>query len=173
MPPGHVHYKIWKGTLIFIPIAAAIVYYAALYTRSFNPVISALGVLIGGLLGRWIDPDLDLIGITNSESRMMRDLKLFGALLTAWWIPYSYLMRFVGIGKKGHRNFFSHFPGVSTLIRMLWLAAFPPFSFGAYWLMDHFTPPPWLTPYGSALALGIFVGLTVTDTTHYIADMRS
>ena len=172
MPAGHVHYKQWKRTVGMSPLLAAIVFAGAYNTGVVNPISVTLGTMVGSFLGRWIDPDLDLIGITNAESRMMRDLKLMGAFLTAWWIPYSYLMRFIGIGKKGHRNVFSHFPGISTAIRVAWLLAFPPISGAIYWL-HTVSDLSRFYPYGGAFILGLTIGLTFTDTVHYIADMRS
>jgi hypothetical protein len=111
----------------------------------------------------YIDPDLDLIGITNAESRMMKHFKLFGAMMVAYWLPYAYVMRFVGLGRKGHRNFFSHFPGISTAIRLGWILVIP-IGLTIYY---NFTPP-----YHAILGLvGVWAGLTFADTLHYIMDV--
>lgn len=156
MPSGKTHFNIWKmGWSLCLPLTITL----ALATSDWYML--ALFPL-GYLMGRWIDPDLDLVGMSNAESRMMADFKIVGALITGWFVPYAYLMRFVGTDKrKGHRNFFSHFPGVSTIIRLAWLLW--PTYLGVWY------------QYGVTIPLDktiiVFAGLTLADTLHYGADV--
>jgi hypothetical protein len=120
-----------------------------------------IGSFIGYYFGRYIDPDLDLISTSASESRLMEDFGIFGSIIVGYFVIYAYLMRFVGIGKKGHRNFYSHFPGVSTIIRLIWLLA-PP-TLVSWWFMDIPTEL-WV------LYAGLFCGLLLADCIHFILD---
>jgi uncharacterized metal-binding protein len=157
MPSGKTHYSNYKKAAVLVPPLAL------LALASTGDAWTALGVPVGYFLGRWIDPDLDQVSITDCEGRMMRDLKLAGAIFVAWWLPYAYLMRFVGIGRKGHRNFFSHFPGVGTALRLLWLFAAP---IAAIWWYDwSLTWEQW------GVLFGVWIGLTFSDTIHYLADI--
>lgn len=157
MPNGEVHYKIWKRSWF-----VAIIMTAVLFLAYSDYWVVAAFVPIGYLLGRWISPDLDLVGINSDESRMMDDFKIFGAFMVAYWFPYAYLMRFVGLGRKGHRNFFSHFPVVGSSIRFVYLLF--PFVIIFY----YFSIPinPWFIP----TLLGALIGLSIADTLHWAAD---
>lgn len=156
MPGGKVHYDLWKT---FLPLAALTGAASAALVDFYTGVI----FVIAYWLGRYIDPDLDLIGITNAESRMMRELKIFGVALVMWFVPYAYFMRFVGIGRKGHRNFFSHFPGVSTIIRVAWMLWLPLLILWWYYPIERSV----LLRDGLA---ALIVGLTFADLIHYLAD---
>jgi uncharacterized metal-binding protein len=151
MPNGEIHLRMWRT---YFPLAAAS---AALVLVVFQDLGLALGVLGGYLLGRYIDPDLDQVGITSAEGRLMRELKIVGVLVTAWFVPYGYAMK--------HRSFLSHFPGVSTAIRLGWLLVLPLL---AVW---YFQPslPVWAVPVLAA----VFAGLTLADTVHYLLDTQS
>lgn len=158
MASGREHYEYWKLlSPVTVPVAAWI------WVASKDPIIPA-SIVAGYLMGAIIDPDLDLVGITNAESRAMRHLKIFGVILTMWFLPYAYFMRFIGIGKKGHRNFFSHMPGISTVIRLLWL--FAPFLLFGYF--KHGYIPGELE---ISIFIGLWIGLTFSDTVHYVADV--
>jgi len=102
--------------------------------------------------------------MSASEGRLMRELKIFGLFIVVVYFPYAYAMRFVGFGRKGHRNFFSHFPLVSTIIRVAWLLAIPLLCL---WYFK--VPVPYerlMYPLVAAVA-----GLTLSDTLHFAADM--
>jgi uncharacterized metal-binding protein len=156
MPSGKVHMKIWRHAWL-LPIC-----FCAAVSIWGYPIIGAL-IVIGYFLGRWIDPDLDELGLTSSEGRMMRELKVFGVLLTMLYLPYAYLMRFVGIGRRGHRNFFSHFPVIGTAIRLAWLLMIPGLIAWHY----GFQPTQDLI-HG---LFGVLIGLSIADWLHWAADM--
>jgi len=157
MPNGKIHYRNWYYAAPIAFIGGGAVFYL-----TGGDLIVSMCVPLGYFLGRWIDPDLDQVGITNAEGRMMGELKIFGAITTAWFLPYAYIMRFVAIGRKGHRNFFSHFPGVGTVIRLVWM--FWAIALVFWWYRWDYTYP-------LHILLGIFVGLTLADGVHYIADV--
>lgn len=158
MPDGATHYRIWKDR---IPLAVVVGTTVGILDK--DPLV-AVGFISGYLMGRYVDPDADLIGVTSSEGRLMRELKIFGVLLTMWLFPYAYLMRFVGLnGRKGHRNFFSHFPIVGTLIRYIWIFGLPMFLY--WWYIADF--PIWFP----AVVLSSFSGLCLADIFHWVADM--
>jgi len=160
MPSGRKHLEIWGRWW-----AALLICTLLTMLLSKNMLIGA-AMIMGYFLGRYISPDLDLIGITSDEGRMMRELKVLGLLISMWFMPYAYIMRFVGIGKRGHRNFFSHYPVISTFIRFLWL--FAPLVVGiTYWKPELF-----YDQYLQVVTVGLFFGLTYADTIHYLADMR-
>lgn len=158
MPNGKVHYKIWKRSW-FLAITMAII----LLVAASQYWLAAAFIPVGYFMGRYFSPDLDLVGINSDESRMMDDFKIFGAFMVAYWFPYAYLMRFIGIGRKGHRNFFSHFPVVSTIIRFLYLAI--PVILAFY----YFDLP--VRPEYALIVTGVLVGMSIADTLHWAADM--
>jgi uncharacterized metal-binding protein len=158
MPSGKVHNQIWKKNYWIA------VLFSALCLVVLNDAVLPVFVLVGYFLGRYLSPDLDLIGINSDEGRMMRELKIIGVFLVMYFFLYAYLMRFVGIGRKGHRNFFSHFPGISTAIRLGWVVI--PVAI----LLTHFGVH--IPTISYTIVLGIFAGLTIADGLHYLADRR-
>ena len=147
-PSGKVHFYWWKkgrvGAILF-GVAASLLYWSL-----------GLGILSGYLLGRWIEPDLDMVQTTTSEYRAMRELKLFGVLLVCYWLPYGFIVP--------HRHFLSHSPIISTIIRFV-------YQFWRLWIF--------LDKYGymwnSAMLfgfLGLFIGLCLSDLIHIFLDYR-
>jgi uncharacterized metal-binding protein len=82
-------------------------------------VISAgpgISLILGGWLGYLIDPDLDALQRTYTEGRVHRYLgRRVGKLWQAIWAPYAVLI--------DHRSFWSHMPGIGTVLRASWLTA--------------------------------------------------
>lgn len=115
-----------------------------------------MGILVGYLMARYVEPDLDLFGITSSEGRMIHDFKILGAFMVAYWVPYGYLFR------EHHRSFWTHFPLVSGLIRMLYMS--PP---TLYLLYRFRLWEWWMVPF----TFGIWIGLSVNDALHFLADL--
>lgn len=149
MPSGKVHYKLWKR-YSFLAIAAALV--TGFLTED---VVIGIFVLVGYFVGRWFDPDLDQISITAAEGRLMREIPLIGSLIVAYFVPYAYIMRIFG----GHRSFMTHFPGFSTAVRILW--AMIPWMALAWYFQK---------PIPFEILIGIFIGLTIADLIHWLAD---
>lgn len=144
MPDGTTHHNIWKvGWSISFP--------TSLYSVTFNPEFG-IGVLVGYGIGRWIDPDWDIVGTTEAEGRMMNELKITGYVL------YGISSIYGAIFRRFHRKWITHLPGLSTAIRM----AFILLPIGLLW-KGVFTFP--------VLLIGIWFGLSIADGLHYAADM--
>lgn len=149
MPPGFAHYNFFKsGYILEIPTAS--------YIALQDPV-AGLSHFIGYSMHRYVENDWDCVVMSASESRAVNELKLFGYPLFGISSIYGAIFR------KHHRSFFTHFPLVSTLIRLL-------FVFG-WWLI----PLYW---YGvisyETWHLKVFIyglwGLSQADFIHWLAD---
>ena len=116
-----------------------------------------IGNLAGYSVGRWIDPDWDLVTANNSESRMLRELPILGNFLfgiSSWYGSYFF---------HNHKGFFSHFPIISTAIRLIFVGLVPFLIcdslginlIGNGWHMFH---------------LGFWAGLSQADSIHFWLD---
>lgn len=153
MPSGEVHYHLYRSMMPFAILIGGV--------AMFYSIITGLGFIIGYLiLGRYLDPDLDQVSILSAEGRMMRELGIFGALLAGYFVPYAYMMRWAG----GHRSFLTHFPFVSTFIRLLYLLL-PGFII---LIILGITDLP--SYFWNGL-LGIWLGLSYADTMHWTQDL--
>jgi uncharacterized metal-binding protein len=112
-----------------------------------------IGWLVGYGLGRWIDPDLDQIGITAAEGRMVNEIPILGTLLVGYSSIYGAVFR------RHHRSFITHFPVVSTAIRAVY------FFWWLYFAINV------LYDYQLLFLVGVFIGLSIADTIHYVLDM--
>lgn len=165
MAGGKKHYADWQRgrKIVFGIVAAVSVAYPFFNVPLEITLVVLLGWVTGYWIGKYITPDFDLIGLSWSEGELMRDFKIFGVIIVMWFMPYAYLMRFVGLGRKGHRNFFSHFPFVGSAIRLFWLVS----PIAAAWIYFNFPIYPEM---GYALA-GILLGLSLADGIHLIGDL--
>ena len=156
MSTGEVHYSVynwWRWLVIVVGVLTG-----------FYNIPLALGILIGYfVIARYITPDQDQVGITSEESRIMQELKIFGVLVICYFLPYAYFMRFIGIGRKGHRNFFSHTPGVGSLIRLTYLIM-PLIACFLYFKWEF-------NEISVLLFVGAFLGLSFNDFLHSIYDI--
>lgn len=147
MPNGKIHYQIWNiGKL-----GEAILFLGLLFVY---PIV-AVGTLIGYWLGQFIDPDMDLVGITSGEGRMLRRFPIMGGFFVAYWTLYGAIFR----GK--HRSFWTHSILVSTALRFSYM----------FWWLYVFVVKEW-KEWMVLLLLGIYLGLSLADTYHIIADWR-
>lgn len=161
MPNGLTHLRLWQqhrphaviGSLIFSGIGFSLM---VLTGVSWFIFLGAL-YLLGYFIGYYIDPDLDQESTTSAKWRMMKHFKIFGAFLAGWFIPYGYLFK--------HRSTASHFPGLSTFIRMLWVLAFPINCVLVYLFVTEGFILPFLITF-----FGIWAGLTTADAVHTFAD---
>ena len=148
MPSGEVHVKIWKA---FSPITFITAFVVGLFWSWYI----ALFVIAGWALhGFGFDNDLDLTGMNRSE-----------ALWTKWIIPIPligwstfYARIFQSWG--GHRGFWTHGFIVSTFIRLMFFGFPFIYWFRIYWIDDLVRE-----------FIGIFIGLSISDSLHTIADM--
>jgi hypothetical protein len=136
-------------------------------------ILVYMGYVCGILwVSRYIDPDADLLGMTESEGRLMREWKFthnkviqevggcIGFVVVWWMLPYAYIMKFFG----GHRGL-SHTHVLGTLTRVLWILW--PVAFVWWWYYM-----PW-AEFIIPFVCGITGGLIVTDSMHIYLDNRT
>jgi hypothetical protein len=117
----------------------------------------ALGNAIGYLMGQFADPDWDLITANNSESRMINKLPILGNFM--FGISSMYGSFFF----HHHRSFWSHFPIISTIIRLVFIFIVP-FIFLDSWEINLIGDGWW------KLWIGVWIGLSQSDAVHYALD---
>ena len=106
---------------------------------------------------RWCDNDWDILGTNKAESRAIHELKILGYLL------YGVSSIYGAIFMRHHRSIRTHFPIVSTIIRLLFVFwwIIPLYYFGyihyAFWQLEVF--------------IGFLLGLSQADMIHYFADL--
>lgn len=150
MPDGKVHYEYFKkGYRVIIPLSVALV--CADWKL-------ALGHIAGYSFHRYCDNDLDLMGTSACEGRQVNELPLIGHLMFGVSSAYG------SIHRKYHRKFISHFPFVSTLIRLIFFFTVP-FILGDY-VGINFIGNGWVNFW-----VGFWVGLSEADTIHYVLDL--
>jgi hypothetical protein len=148
VPSGQVHLSFWKSAW-FLPIAVAGAFFIPLKWATFY---IALGILLGYGLGYFIDPDLDLLGVTSAEGRMLK-IPVLGYLLVPYWSFYGAVFR------RHHRSFWTHSYVMSTIIR---------FAYQFWWLVLFSTLPMWF----AWILSGTFFGLCISDGIHIWADNK-
>ena len=145
MSSGKTHQK----ATLFLAVPAAVV--GAMVGPGWPYAAAAAG---GVLFGLWAHPDRDLPAARIDNQ--VGPLGLVGALL---WAPYAWA--------HPHRSFLSHAPLVSTLLRLLYLAAL---LWLALWLAGadyrSLALTVWQSPY-LPYALG---GLAASDLLHIVMD---
>ena len=145
MPSGEIHYKYWKRGWT----AQGLISIGLMFVQPFV----ALGSIVGYFLGQWLDPDLDIVGMTNAEGRMLK-VPILGALAVAYWTFYGALFR------RKHRSVWTHGYILSTGIR---------YGYSFWWL--YFVIPvvyDWMM----YSLIGIFIGLCLSDALHIWADRK-
>lgn len=131
------------------------------------PFVYGASLVIGGVLGMLIDPDLrDQCAIrTHSERRMERIPVIGGFTGWAWqvyWYPLSRSLT--------HRSFLSHLPGLATAIAAAWTFLPLPLFF---WLVHYGTINgyfAWIADLWQPWWWWVFVGWVVQDCIHFIQD---
>jgi len=147
---GPVHFKYYlKGYKYAIVVSAL----SALANWKFG-----IGYITGYTLGRWIDPDWDLMGTNNAEGRLVNELPLLGHLL------YGLSSAYGSIFRKHHRSWMTHWPVISTLGRLIFIF-FIPFVVGDGYGINFI---------GFGLVwfwLGLWMGLSQADAIHLYKDI--
>ena len=145
-----IHYKYFmKGYYVEIPETILL----ATLNWQF-----ALGNIAGYSFGRWVDSDWDIFGSNNAEGRIVNELPVIGHFL------YGVSSIYGSIFRKHHRSFWTHFPGVSTLIRLVFIFFIPFLLFDYYGI--NLIGNGWHTFY-----LGFWFGLSQADGIHYWLDL--
>lgn len=117
----------------------------------------SLGNLAGYSCGRWIDPDWDIFGSNNAEGRMVNEIPILGHFL------YGVSSTYGSIFRRMHRSTITHFPGISTLIRLVFVFLFP-FILGDY-IGINFIGNGWWKFW-----MGFWAGLSQADGIHWFLD---
>jgi len=123
---------------------------------SLSSVPYGIGAAIGSVLGIALTPDLDQEMTTFFEWKLIRKTGPLGFLWMAFWAPYSLLIP--------HRSFWSHFPIIGTLIRLLYITM-PTIAFC---LWKGYTPNP--PQYIIDALIGALIGLAASDILHWFMD---
>lgn len=157
-----VHHKYYLKWGVIIP-PIAIITTAFVYLNFKDLVLTlvwAASVPIGYLIGAYLNPDSDQISVTLGEGMAMRRFKIFGVLFVAYWTIYAYIMQMVG----GHRSFWTHFPYISTFIRMM-------YGLIPFWVWFFYTKSD-LYYWEIVAFCGVWVGLGISDNIHYYLDIN-
>lgn len=152
MPDGVTHFTYFKkGYKYSIPISLVTGY---LDTRF------GVGYLVGYSLGRWCDPDWDIMGSNAAEGRMVNEIPILGHLM------YGVSSTYGSVFRKRHRSFITHFPYISTLIRLIFLFIIPFTILDGYGV--NLIGNGWHT-----LWIGLWAGLAHADGLHWYLDNNS
>jgi uncharacterized metal-binding protein len=158
MPSGSQHHELWQSARI--PVALGLGAFSVVIGAETGDavlaVVLAVSSILGYAVGDVLTPDLDLISIDRGESRMIRSVVFLP--LVAWTTLYARIMQ----GMGGHRSFWSHSLLLSTLIRLCWML-FP--LVALLWYLGVLP-----SEYAALPAVGAFIGLSVSDALHIIAD---
>lgn len=147
-PDGHTHIRIWKS---FFPLFFIVIIFVAVFYNWYF----ALWMMIGYFL-HWggLEPDLDLISISRSESIWIKTVILIPLVVMSTF--YARCLQKWG----GHRGFGSHSPFISSAIRLLF------FSYPFVLIFRHYFPE---TPlYFEFFAM--WLSLSFADCLHIGAD---
>lgn len=126
--------------------------------------VVAFGLNFFGLIcQRILGPDLDVDGFTYNEYLAKKLNPVFGYIWTLTFLPYAKVLP--------HRSFFSHFPVISTLIRIAYL-------FFPFYLLSVFDVKPLQSFFFYAVnywdwTLYFIIGLIWGDWFHFVLDYNN
>ena len=149
MPNGIVHHQYYmKGYWLEIPISLI----GAIYDFPL-----ALGNILGYTFHRYSDNDWDLMGTSASEGRAVNEIPVLGHFLFGISSMYGSIFR------RHHRSFITHFPGISTAIRLAFVFTLPMYVLAYYGvnLSGEFL---------MKVYLGFWLGLSQADSIHFLLD---
>jgi len=124
---------------------------------SLGSIFYGLGASLGSILGIALTPDLDQEMTTFFEWKLIRKTGPLGFLWMAFWAPYSLLIP--------HRSFWSHFPIVGTVIRLLYITT----PIIAFCIWKEYIPD--LPQYIVDVIIGTCIGIAASDALHHFMDM--
>jgi hypothetical protein len=118
------------------------------------------GYMIGYSIHRWCDGDWDLMSVNSAEGRMVNEIPLLGHLL------YGISSSYGSIFRKKHRSWATHWPLISTLIRLIFVFWLPFVLGDAYGI--NFVGDGWIWFW-----VYIWLGLSHADAIHLYHDLRN
>lgn len=149
MPDGNTHYAAFKrGYILSVPVA---------FVCGVSDVRLGIGYILGYSFGRFCDPDWDLMSANSAEGRMVNDIPILGHILFGISSSYGSFWR------RHHRSFWTHFPVVSTLIRLIWVFIIP------FAIMDGYGVNLMVNGW-HRFWLGFWAGLSHADAIHFYLD---
>ncbi|NWJ96882.1 MAG: metal-binding protein [Chloroflexi bacterium] len=151
MPMGRTHRLI--NTYLCVPLVVG-----ATVAAHWSP-LQALSCGVGYCFATFfMNPDLDLDSVGYQS---------WGPLRIIWW-PYQKIL--------AHRSYFSHFPVISTVLRIVYLMWFPVLMIAllgsSVQMVARETIFDWWPIIGAYLLMFI-LGMIVSDTLHAILDVVS
>lgn len=151
MPDGETHLKFYSSGYKYV-IFPSILGAATIDWKLFS------GIVAGYLLGRWIDPDWDVMGSSSSEGRIVNEIPILGHFLFGISSTYGSIFR------KHHRSFWTHFPVISTVVRLVFVFFVPFIIADSYGI--NLIGGGWIWFWA-----GILFGLSIADSIHYFLDI--
>lgn len=169
---GPTHYYWWRYGAITVMVVTLLVAVILVCSGLIQHVWQVLvWVNINYFITRWIDPDLDQIGMTSADNRMVRELKIIGLVFAFYWTVYAFLIFAIVwmLGRahpwyQGHRSFLSH-SYLGTFGRIIW------FNIPVYKTLEIFS----IMPYDWTVIqylIGQVIAFVIADTIHYLVDKR-
>lgn len=151
MPAGNVHYKYYmKGYWVEIPLTLSLV---------FVDWQLSLGNIVGYTFHRWCDNDWDLTIASEADGRALRELPIIGKFL------FGISSTYAGFFRRYHRHWITHFPGISTLIRLCFVFITPLVFFDSWNI--NLIGNGW-----HKFWLGWWFGQSQADGIHYYLDLK-
>ena len=152
MSTGLVHYKYYmRGYLAALPVSVA---------AAFYDVRVGVGYILGYSLHRYCDNDWDIFGSNNAEGRLVNEIPVLGHFLYGISSVYGSMFR------RYHRSWITHWPVVSTLIRLIFIF-FIPFVIGDGYGIN-FIGRGWVWFW-----VGLWAGLSHADGIHLRHDLQN
>lgn len=137
-------------------------------TLSINLIV---WVVLGCLLGIYINPDLDMPTYTRVENKLRKSrnpiVGFLGHIYIMFWFPYAWMIP--------HRAFLSHAPIVGTLFRLVYILAFVTALVGLASMLITVVPSNAVLIFWSYLTvsppvIAAVAGLMISDFMHWVFD---
>jgi hypothetical protein len=179
VPDGATHYKYWKRGLAVVIPASGILFVAGIFSNLYVSEF-ALWLLFWYWCGRYIDPDWDLLGVTQAEGRIQRELDLLAVFIlpvtTFYAAGIGYIVKKFHIAHAiggSHRTWLTHSLVPGTLLRCVLIClCLGSMVNWANFILGHFLNGVLVFyPYDlAAFGLAQFAGLGTADSIHLWLD---
>lgn len=150
-----MHHLAWKIALPVVMAGGAILWHYDYHSQ-------AIFISIGYLSGKYLDPDLDQLKITQARQNALHDFSILGYFWIGYWYAYGYLFKHRGI---------SHVPIIGTLTRVFYLLPL----MGLMWIFGSSILPNWFNQNFYAMIVSVkmmsfVIGLALSDLLHEVLD---